>query len=80
MKAMQQTEASTDLLPCTRWFRLNVKKKEWEFNHLEDGHAKGEKPAAKFPSQSGWSNSTWAKSLSWLDRSIPPKVIYIKEV
>lgn len=55
--------------PCTLWYRL-VRQKDgtdaFEFNHLEDGIAPGDKPTPKHESHQSWARSTWRKEVAAL--------------
>ena len=50
----------------TVWYK-KFKNQEFEHNHIEDGHVKGNKPISKFPSQKGWNNAAWKKEYRYLD-------------
>ena len=56
--------------PVTLWTKLipskNLKKSKWEFNHLEDGYSKLDKPTPYFDSQKSWSKSVWKKEYAHL--------------
>ena len=66
------------MTPCTLWY-LHDPFNDWQFNHLEDGHALTRTPTPKFPSQSGWRNGTWEKYHRALDDSTPPRVVAWEE-
>ncbi len=62
--------------PCTQWFRHD-RMNGWEFNHLEDGHAMGDKPAPRFQSQAGWLRVTWQRYHCWLTADVPSMVTFV---
>lgn len=41
--------------------------KDWRHNHIDNGHADGDAPTPKFPSQAGWAKRKWRKTLGHLD-------------
>ena len=45
----------------TVWKKYNPKTKRFEHNHIEGGHAEGDKPASKHPEQSYWHMYDWQK-------------------
>ena len=52
--------------PVTVWRRWNPKSKEWEHNHIEDGHASTVTPTPRFPAQQTWNDSYWWRAHKWL--------------
>ena len=53
--------------PVTLWSRQN-QRGAFEFNHLDDGHASGERPAPKHPNHvKAWAGGRWAFEHAWLD-------------
>lgn len=62
IKAVQHRVA----LEGTLWYRKN-QDGEWEFNHLEDGHAEGPFPTVKHPAHAKvWSSGAWKSEKVWL--------------
>lgn len=53
-----------ETVPVTAWHLLNTETKRFGFNHIEDGHAQGEKPLDRFGHK--WHKSTWRKQLALL--------------
>ena len=67
--------AESPLSPVTLWFRLDDRK-EWDFNHLEDGHFQGERPAPKTDvHKRAWGAGQWMKVLAHLTDDVPAKVV-----
>lgn len=66
----------TPYTACTQWFRYDHIN-GWEFNHIEMGHAAGEKPVSHFASQHGWRNATWERYHCWLTADVPPRVTFV---
>jgi hypothetical protein len=59
----------------TIWHRLNIKKKEFEFNHIEEGWSGLEAPLPKSEKQAKkWKGATWKKQYGFLQNG---KVIEI---
>lgn len=53
--------------PVTLWHRKG-QDGQFEFNHLDDGHAAGARPAPKHPNQvTAWSGGEWIAEHAWLD-------------
>lgn len=60
--------------PITVWKLFNVDTKEYELNHIEDGHCEKDYPTQHldhtgkiFDQQKGWSKGKWIKSFAQLD-------------
>ncbi len=61
------------MTPCTQWYRHD-RVHGWQFNHLENGHSKQDKPTPRFPTQEGWKNAQWIRYSCWLTSDVPPRV------
>lgn len=66
-----------ELTPVTLWSRKN-EKKEWEYNHLEDGHVPEgtQRPTPKHANhKSSWKSGDWQPERAYLNTDTPPKVV-----
>lgn len=57
-------------IPVTLWYAWNEKQKDFEMNHLEDGHSLLANPKPKSPefeSQKSWNKGKWKKKLTYLE-------------
>jgi len=52
--------------PITIWYKYNADRKEYEHNHIEDGHVDNATPIPKFDSQKCWNGFKWKKNSVWL--------------
>ncbi|MEP2447559.1 MAG: hypothetical protein ABJI69_10045 [Balneola sp.] len=51
----------------TLWYRYNVGKNRYEFNHLEYGWNFLSKPIPMFPAQKNWNNHQWMREHTVMD-------------
>lgn len=55
----------------TIWERYNVKKKQWEHNHISDGFAKEDKPIPVSDNQKkAWKKAEWRKQMALLINNV----------
>lgn len=66
--------------PITVWKRVNNETKQYEHNHIEDGHCESSFPnpnndidGKPFTAQSNWKNGKWEKTFAYLADN---KVVY----
>jgi len=55
--------------PITVWRRFNSGDHKWDFNHIEDGHVKGDqylKPIGNKEQTANWAKGTWMHELKYL--------------
>jgi hypothetical protein len=56
-----------EMKPITIWTRMNYETKQFEHNHIEDGHLMTTKPVGNKEQTANWKKGIWEKAHKYLN-------------